>query len=247
MHSLNLCIDLGNTSGKAGFFRQNNLIEYYEQLSEKSILDLVKEKKPDYLIISSVRSNLDVFIAQLEQHSKVMILDSTLPVPLINHYETPQTLGTDRIAGVIGARSLYPHKNCLVIDAGTCITYDFIDQQDNYLGGSISLGLEMRFKALNYYTDRLPLVAAPKNQPELTGTSTQKAILSGVVNGLIAEIQGVIASYRKKNDNFALILCGGDAAFFESKIKESIFVASNLILIGLNRILIYNVENKLKS
>lgn len=247
MQPLNLCIDLGNTTGKAAIFKQNKMIEYHEQLSEEAILHLVQKAQPHHTIISSVRNNLDRFITQLKQHSEVVVLDSTLPVPITNHYETPHTLGTDRIAGVIGARVLHPHNSCLVIDAGTCITYDFIDQQDNYFGGSISLGLQMRFKALNHYTDRLPLVEASTDTPELIGTSTHKAILSGVVNGLIAEIEGVIAGYSEKFGNFAPILCGGDAAFFESKIKESIFVASNLILIGLNRILIYNVENKLKS
>ncbi|WP_299458461.1 type III pantothenate kinase [uncultured Microscilla sp.] len=247
MHPLNLCIDLGNTTGKAAFFRQQKMLEYHEQLSEKSILHLVQKEQPHYIIISSVRSNLDNLLDQLKQYSKVVVLDSTLPVPMINHYETPHTLGTDRIAGVVGARVLYPQDSCLVIDAGTCITYDFIDQQNNYFGGSISLGLQMRFKALHHYTDRLPLIEAATTRPALVGTSTPKAMLSGVINGLVAEIEGVIAGYSEIFGNFAPILCGGDAAFFESKIKESIFVASNLILIGLNRILIYNVENKLKS
>lgn len=247
MHSLNLCIDLGNTFGKAGFFRQNHLVEYHEQLSEENILQLVQDKKPSYVIISSVRNNLEVFINQIEQYAEVMVLNSELPVPFHNHYATPKTLGADRIAGVIGARVLYPHQGCLVIDAGTCITYDFIDNQDNYYGGGISLGLQMRFKALNHFTERLPLIIPDQNTPELIGNNTQKAILSGVINGVVAEINGIMSDYREKFGNFARILCGGDAAFFESKIKESIFVASNLILIGLNRILIYNVEKKLKS
>lgn len=247
MHSLNLCIDLGNTFGKAGFFEQNQMIAYHEQLSENAILSLVKEKKPQHVMISSVRNNVEAFVAQLKQYAQVMVLTSELPVPLVNHYETPQTLGTDRIAGVVGARVLYPHDSCLVIDAGTCITYDFIDHQDNYLGGSISLGLQMRFKALNDYTARLPLVVPSESTPALIGTTTQKAILSGVIHGVLGEMQGVITDYRKKIGKFAPVLCGGDAAFFESRIKETIFVASNLILIGLNRILIYNVEKKLKS
>ncbi|OJJ17630.1 hypothetical protein BKI52_27605 [marine bacterium AO1-C] len=247
MHALNLCIDLGNTFGKAGFFRQNHLVEYHEQLSEKDLLDLIRVKQPQQVIISSVRKHLGELIDQIKQYTEVMVLDSELPVPFNNHYDTPKTLGTDRIAGVIGARVLYPNQSCLVIDAGTCITYDFIDNQDNYYGGSISLGLQMRFKALNHFTQQLPLITPASETPDLIGNNTQNAILSGVINGVVAEINGIMNDYREKFGNFAPILCGGDAAFFESKIKESIFVASNLILIGLNRILIYNVEKTIKS
>ena len=247
MHPLNLCIDLGNTFGKAGFFRQNHLVEYHEQLSEKDLLQLVKAKQPQQVIISSVRKHLEGLINPMKQYTEVMVLNNELPVPFHNHYATPKTLGPDRIAGVIGARSLYPDQGCLVIDAGTCITYDFIDDQDNYYGGGISPGLQMRFNALHHFTQQLPLVTPIQDTPDLIGNNTQNAILSGVINGVLAEINGIMADYREKFGNFARILCGGDAAFFESKIKESIFVASNLILIGLNRILIYNVEKTIKS
>ncbi len=147
----------------------------------------------------------------------------------------------DRLAGVCGAIELFKETDTLVIDAGTCITYDFVDKQKNYFGGSISPGLKMRFKAVHTFTAKLPLVDSA-NAVGLIGDSTESSIQSGVINGMIAEIEGIIMRYQDKYPGLRVILCGGDTAFFENKLKASIFAAPDLVLIGLNSILIYNVN-----
>jgi type III pantothenate kinase len=164
-----------------------------------------------------------------------------LPLPIKILYATPQTLGVDRIAGSCGALQLFPGKNTLVIDAGTCITYDFTDSSKQYYGGSISPGLKMRFQAVHTFTARLPLVS-PAENPELIGNSTETSIQSGIVNGTVAEIDGIIDRYRQKYPDLQVILCGGDGPFFENKLKASIFASPDLVLIGLNSVLIHNVR-----
>lgn len=239
---MNLAIDLGNTSAKIGFFEGETAIKVYSKLAEKDILTYIKEYNPTQAIICSVSQDPVPLQQQLQLLiPTVYVLTHQLPLPLCLHYDTPHTLGTDRIAAVAGAKALYPQKNCLVIDIGTCITYDFADEQNNYWGGSISPGLYMRLKALHTFTARLPLLEPEANVP-LTGTNTKDAILSGVINGIVAEIRGIIEEYHKKFNNFYVIFCGGDSPFFESKIKESIFVVPELVLIGLNRILRHNVS-----
>jgi type III pantothenate kinase len=149
----------------------------------------------------------------------------------------------DRLAAVAGAHELYPHQNMLVIDAGSCITYDIVDRHGNYFGGNISPGLRMKLKALNTFTAKLPLIEL--HDPEsFIGIDTASSILSGVVFGTVSEIEGLISLYRKKFADLQVILCGGDAAFFESKIKQHIFVVPQLVLIGLNSILEHNVSKK---
>jgi type III pantothenate kinase len=164
-----------------------------------------------------------------------------LPLPVKNGYATPQTLGVDRIAAACGANALFPENNCLVIDAGTCVTYEFVDATGVYRGGAISPGLKMRFQALSVLTARLPLVE-PVHTPELTGASTASCIQSGVVIGLMEEMNGVIRRYEEKFDKLRVILCGGDTPFFENQLKASIFASPELVLSGLNSILSYNVN-----
>jgi type III pantothenate kinase len=147
----------------------------------------------------------------------------------------------DRLAATIGANFLFPDFNCLVIDAGTCITCDYVDHEHNYRGGSISPGLAMKFQALHTFTQKLPLVEQPQQDVGLTGRNTIDAIRSGVLCGTVAELNGIIEAYSKKSSELIVLLCGGDAAFFETKLKGHIFVIPELVLIGLNRILNYNV------
>lgn len=241
---MNLVVDLGNTSMKAGLFQHGQLQKIYTNLSTQQVTDIAQQEKALCSIICSVSQDPASLQEALQAHiPSVYILNYQLPVPFVNHYATPQTLGTDRIAAVAGAQKIYPLKNCLVIDLGTCITYDIIDSNNNYRGGSISPGLHMRFKALHTFTSRLPLIEpAEDTQPALTGKNTKEAILSGVINGMAAEIEGIIEKYQKKFDNIHVIFCGGDAKFFESKIKERIFVVPELVLVGLNSILQYNVS-----
>jgi type III pantothenate kinase len=240
---MNLAVDAGNTSVKAGLFANATLKEIFLKVSLQQLPELLQEHSIHNCIISSVKDDAET-IRQLIQPfaANIFILDHMLPVPVINEYETPQTLGKDRLAAVAGAKALYPESNCLVIDIGTCITYDCIRADNHYLGGSISPGLYLRFKALHIFTARLPLVE-PEPEAKLTGRNTRDAILSGVINGMAAEIEGIIGKYQTLLPQMDVIFCGGDANFFESKIKQRIFVIPELVLIGLNRILEHNVSN----
>ena len=155
-------------------------------------------------------------------------------------YTTPATLGVDRIAAICGAIEIFPQQNCLVVDAGTCINYEFLDAALNYHGGAISPGIQMRFDALHKFTARLPLIKE-FNKTELVGNSTESCMTSGVVNGVVAEVNGIIEKYAQKFPDLGVILCGGDAYFFENNLKQPIFAAPDLVLHGLNRILQHNV------
>jgi type III pantothenate kinase len=153
-------------------------------------------------------------------------------------------LGSDRLAASIGAYSLHPNSNVLVIDAGTCIKYNFTNFKNEYLGGSISPGIEMRFKSLEHFTSKLPLINFDASYRELIGENTKNSILSGVINGSIAEIDGIMFDYKSKFPNIICILTGGDSEFLAKRLKNSIFTHQNLVLKGLNDILNYNLEKK---
>ncbi|MBT6766833.1 MAG: type III pantothenate kinase, partial [Prolixibacteraceae bacterium] len=156
-------------------------------------------------------------------------------------YDSKETLGKDRIAAAVGAFDLYPDSNVLIIDAGTAITYDIINEKNQYLGGNISPGLEMRFKALHHFTGKLPLVKQNKFD-KLYGNTTENAILAGVQNGLVFEVDKAIDTFKEFYNNLKVIITGGNAEFFDKKLKNSFFVHFNLIAMGLNRILEYNGE-----
>ncbi len=236
---MNLAIDAGNTFIKAGFFEAGKLVKQLV-LTTADNLDFLQSKyHPHHIIFSSVSKPASELLGS--EFKNVLSLDYTTPVPVTNLYNSPETLGMDRLAGVIGAKTLFSQDPCLVIDAGTCITYDFIDAENHYQGGSISPGIAMRFKALHTFTQKLPLVEK-KEEFDLIGKNTTDAIRSGVLNGVLAEVQGIIHSYKINNQSLKVIICGGNAHFFESKIKEPIFAVSELVLIGLNRILEYNVS-----
>jgi type III pantothenate kinase len=166
-------------------------------------------------------------------------LDETVPVPVRIEYETVKTLGKDRIAAVAGAGYLQPGQNLLVIDAGTAITYELVEAAGIYKGGNISPGLTTRFRSLNRFTKQLPLVQEQAQVP-LIGTSTESAILAGVVNGITFEMDGYIDALKVKYNDIYVYLTGGHAFYFENRLKNRIFVAPNLVLLGLNRILEYN-------
>jgi len=172
-------------------------------------------------------------------------LDHHTPIPLINRYRTPDTLGYDRIAAAVGAYTIYPEKNVLVIDAGTAITYDLVTGGGEYMGGNISPGMAIRFKSLNKYTNRLPLLEPSIEEPPLLGSSTKEAIQSGVINGILFELDGFIGDVSRLHPELKVVLTGGDAKYFEGKLKSSIFVDLNLNLIGLNRILEHNASEKI--
>lgn len=237
----NLAIDIGNTAVKYALFNGQALQQTGQVLDETELTTIPELADLDNLIFSSVRAGESRSGSYLKVKGQRLQLTWETPGPLKNLYETPQTLGMDRLAAVTGANFLFPDFNCLVIDAGTCITCDYVDRERNYQGGSIALGLEMKFKALHTFTQKLPLVQQTQSEVPLTGRNTVDAIRSGVLHGSVAELNGIIGSYTKIAPELVVVLCGGDAAFFETNLKGRIFVVPELVLIGLNRILNYNV------
>jgi len=240
---MNLVVDMGNTRIKTGVFHGDELIQERIDHSVADLLQFIQEIKPEALLISSVGMEVSAFLQQIDEDIPVVVLDQTTPIPIKNNYKSPETLGVDRIAGVVGGNVLFPEENCLVIDTGTCITYDFIDDQGQFWGGGISPGLSMKIEALHNFTANLPLIEL-ENEVALIGQNTKESMLSGVVNGTLAEIEEIIRMYRSKFADLQIIICGGDSNFFKSKIKADIFIVPNLVLMGLNRILQHNDPKK---
>jgi type III pantothenate kinase len=237
---MNLCIDIGNTLLKVAIFvSDNQMIQKFTFESEQELTEWADSLEFQNAIISSVRGNEETLLAHIHSTKKKVVFNKELKLPIKNLYLTPATLGKDRLASAIGASALFPKQNCLVIDSGTCITYDFITANGEYLGGSISPGMQMRFKALNHFTAKLPLIE-PDGSAELIGTSTESSIQSGVINGIRFEIEKTMEEYQQNYPDLQVILCGGDAHFFESIIKGVIFAFPDLVLFGLNHTLHHN-------
>lgn len=240
---MNLVIDYGNSRIKAGTFVRDEAQNVYVFSSPDELAAQLRETIFDHVLISSVRDQgSDLLMAFQVQGLKIM-LSSNTPLPIMVKYATPETLGVDRLAAACGAHAHYPDRDCLVIDMGTCINYEFVDASGNYLGGAISPGVKMRFDAMNRFTARLPLLS-PSTSAELIGQSTEACMQSGVLNGVQGEIESIIRRYREIYPGVGVILCGGDAFLFENKGKDPIFVAPNLVLSGLNSILLHNVHHK---
>lgn len=237
---MNLCIDIGNTLLKVAIFvSDNQMIQKFTFETEQELIEWADSLEFQNAIISSVRGNEEDVLAHIPCTKKKVVFNKELKFPIKNLYLTPATLGKDRLASAIGALALFPKQNCLVIDAGTCITYDFITANGEYLGGAISPGMQMRFKALNHFTAKLPLIEQD-GKAELIGTSTETSIQSGVVNGIRFEIEKTMEEYQQNYPDLQVILCGGDAHFFESIIKGVIFAFPDLVLFGLNHTLHHN-------
>ena len=242
---MHLIIDIGNTRVKAAVFENDSLLELFV-FDKKSIVSEIKKILKKFTISSSILSsvaNLSEFkLRRLSELVPILQVSSITKVPFQNNYATPHTLGVDRIALIVGAYFKYPRQNVLVIDAGTCITFDFIDQKGSYLGGAISPGIKMRYKSLNKLTAKLPLL--DKKKPNnFIGNSTIESIHSGIVNGVVNEIEGVINQYKKQYLDLTVVLTGGDTNFLAKQLKSSIFANQNFLLLGLNEILIFN-KNK---
>ena len=236
---MNLIVDQGNSFTKIGIFSDKELLHtaIFKQLGKKELESLFELYPVSATILSSVVNPEYEMIEYLKKRSKKFILlDENTPLPIENLYKTPETLGKDRIAVCIGANYLKPNANLLVIDAGTAVTYDVVNAKNQYVGGNISPGLEMRRKALHTFTQKLPLIEMKDSAPML-GTTTDEAILAGIVNGLIYEMEGYISSLSSIYPDLSIFLTGGDLFYFEKKLKNSIFADSNLLLAGLNRIL----------
>jgi type III pantothenate kinase len=241
----NLVIDIGNTYSKLAVFEQRELVYFaqFEKIVAAELLKLITEYKVENSTVSSVGIQIENIEALLISHTNYTRFNTSITGGIKSYYESPQTLGLDRWAKVIAAYCLYSGSHSLLIDAGTCITYDVLTDQNEYFGGSISLGLNMRFKALNHYTGRLPLVNWDKAQlliPE--GTDTASAIKRGVLQGALNEIEGFIALEQKKNRDLKVVLTGGDSLFLTKQLKNSIFAGQithepYLVLKGLNEVI----------
>jgi type III pantothenate kinase len=236
---MNLVIDNGNFSAKVGVFEDSELRTKNQFTSRDDLYSFLDQNVFDHVIVSSVNQNDDTLLSRIRCEGKKISLAFGLPLPIKIDYATPATLGVDRIAAACGSLDVAPHRHRLVIDAGTCINYEFIDEENVYHGGAISPGVKMRFEAMHQFTARLPLVSAEK-KTTVTGNSTEACLQSGVVNGITFEMTGFINHYKEIYPSVGVILCGGDAFLFENTLKHAIFVAPDLVLRGLNRILLHN-------
>ena len=242
---MNLIIDVGNTRTKVAVFERDNLVDLNIVVMSdlhKLIKNLFEKFDIQDSIVSKVTDLPKDIIEELSFHTNFLLVNSATKIPFINLYKTKSTLGLDRIALATAAVKNFYNKNVLVIDAGTCITYDFVNDKLEYKGGAISPGLSMRYKSLHTFTSKLPELA-PKHPKTFIGNSTLESIHSGVVNGLIQEICGVIDQYKKVFFDLTVVLTGGDTKFLSEQLKSSIFANQNFLLEGLNEILIFNKTN----
>ena len=238
---MHLVIDIGNTSAKIAVFSQGEMKDMIRCSNQSLELDTFCQIYPIRKGIWASVISLSEEVQQQLQQLPFPMMEFTYqtPIPIRNLYRTPQTLGVDRLAAVIAAYTTQPHHPALVIDAGTCITYDFIDEHGQYQGGNISPGMEMRLKALHEFTSKLPKIEASGETP-LYGYSTETAIRSGVIRGIEHEISGYIQYLRKNYPSLLVFLTGGNEFSFDTNLKSGIFADGFLVLKGLNRILDYN-------
>jgi type III pantothenate kinase len=241
---MKLILDFGNTLQKIAVFDKNQMIAFkaFSKISLKEIKKFIINYPIHSAIISSVINYPNEIKEFLLIKFNLIEFSENTPIPINNLYKTPETLGKDRLSAVIAANSISINRSSLVINAGTCITYDFVDNNSTYYGGAISPGLFMRFKALHTFTEKLPLITKIKSQNPLIGSTTEESIFSGVLNGTLSEIEGIISKYKEKYADLLIILSGGDMKYFDKKIKNSIFAYPNIVMFGLNIILDFNAK-----
>ncbi len=240
-----LAIDVGNTQIKLAVFEQNTLVN-------KKIIpysDWKKEVENTLIFFSEIKNIAVASVGNLQKEDflgfktgvEVFYITHESKFPFQNLYTTPNTLGIDRMVVAAGAVLQFPNQNRLIIDAGTCVTYDFVDANNNYIGGAISPGIRLRYESLHNYTAKLPLLK-PERPDAVSGNSTVQSIHSGVINGITFEIDGFISSILNKNDNFIIILTGGDSEFLAERLKNTIFANPNFLLESLNQTFQYNQQ-----
>ena len=241
---MQLVLDFGNTYQKCAVFDKDMMI-YSSRFEDISVDDikvfLQGFNEIESCILSSVINTKIEIVNYLKEIFSFIELKHDTPLPIINNYKSPKTLGKDRLAAAVAANLLSGNSASLSIDVGTAIKFDFVNEKGIYLGGSIAPGLFLRFKALHTFTAKLPLVNY-NNVHDLIGNNTETSILSGVMNGAIAEINGLISKYKEQFGNMEIFITGGESIYFENHIKSNIFAVSNLVLIGLNEILQFNEE-----
>jgi type III pantothenate kinase len=232
--STTICFDFGNTRLKAAIFKNKELLEMRVLLNDhpETIQALLDECKPEKTILSSVIHHDKALETLLSKNTKFHILGPSTQINFTTPVGKPETIGADRLALIAAAVDQFPNEHNLVISLGTCITYNFINNTHAFLGGSISPGMQMRFKAMHEQTALLPLIS-PSSEFPLVGYDTKTNILSGVILGMAAEIDGIITAYEQKYGNFNVLLTGGDISYFVPHLKKRIFADQNLIYKGL--------------
>lgn len=237
-----LIIDFGNSLQKFAIYDGKSMLDkqVFEGISQDRLHAWLNAHGPfDGIILSSVASHDPEIEKLLSESAPLLVLNEKMPLPIRNLYHTPETLGKDRLAAAVGAFALYPGKNVLSVDAGTCITYDFLTKNGEYLGGGISPGIRMRLRAMNAFTGKLPLVEL-REFHALVGKNTEESILSGVIHGVTEEIKGLVSLYREQYGEVITVISGGDQEFLHNNLKINIFAVPNLVLFGLNEILDYH-------
>jgi len=242
---MNLIIDVGNTLVKLAVF-DNESLTFKKSCLKGDFLSTLQEFSNAYpkisdVIVSSVGNFSEGELLEIKNRYKVFVLTHKDPIPFKNNYASPNTLGVDRIALVSAAAIQFPNKNVLVIDAGSCITYDFLNRENEYMGGAISPGINMRYKSLNSFTENLPLLD-PKTPNKFIGDATDSSIHIGVLQGVVNEIEGFVTLYEEKYKELTIILTGGDAHYLLDSLKNDIFASSNFLLEGLNYLLEHNKD-----
>lgn len=242
---MNLAIDIGNTRTKIGIFHNDEMLELliFDDINEIKLSEIIQKYNPEASEQKAIiSSTIEIPTGLLEEFKKIkhhLILDETTKLPFQNNYSTKDTLGKDRLALIAAAQSKYPNQNNVVIGCGTCITFNFINDKNEFLGGSIHPGLKMRLQAMHTFTRKLPLIEL-ENKVDLIGNDTKSNILAGVLYAVRKEIDGMLDDYLVKFPKLNIIITGGDADLLVYSLKNEIFALSNFTLIGLNHILIYN-------
>jgi len=246
---MNLAIDIGNSTTKVSVFENDKILLFrcFRHLTLNRLVRFLTAGKLinniDSAILCTVSDYPEDIVQFLEKQYFFIFFDHTVPVPLLSNYKTPETLGKDRLAAAVAANCMFKNENILCIDIGTCIKYDFISNTNTYCGGSISPGYDMRFKALNTFTKKLPLIKGRKIN-FLTGADTEESILSGVFNGISSEISGMINKYKKRHISLKVIVSGGGIKNLDKELKMCIFAVPNIVTLGLNMILEFNKTNR---
>jgi type III pantothenate kinase len=240
---LKLLIDIGNTLQKIAVVQNDDYLfcESYSCITIEVLLSIFSNYSIKYTIVSSVAAFDKQLLDFLTMNTKLIHYSHQTKLPISIKYKDAETLGLDRIANAVGAATIFPHTNVLSIQAGTCLVLDFVNDNNEYLGGSISPGIKMRFEALHEKTKKLPLITIPDIFPNFIEITTTGSLCSGIINGMCHEIDGFIEDYKSNFENLKILLTGGDASSLQKLIKNTIFAAPNLVLKGLNEIIKYNV------
>ncbi len=243
---MNLVLDIGNTRVKAAVFKEDKLVDHWvweRSAALKNTEDIISRLSIANAMVASVGGEFEELTSLLESKvSSFYVLNTLSALPFENAYKSPLTLGVDRLAVVAAAQFLYPKENCLIIDAGSCITYELLTSSGVYLGGGIAPGVQMRYNSMNTQTAALPLLSRP-DEINNYGTSTESCMHSGVILGVCYEIEGWIGSVEAELKNLTVILTGGDAKYLSKQLKNTIFAHPNLALIGINQLLQYQITH----